>query len=120
MASRWNLGNRVVGGLRDPLKRLNPDQGLLAGLWQFPDTVGHLSPEEAVAWLEGLGLHPNQLERMVERKHIFTHIQWNMRGFYLTVSQPQDCFVWMDARCIQQEAALPTAYRQFWEEINNV
>lgn len=31
VASRWNLGNRVVGGLRDPLKRLNPDQGLLAG-----------------------------------------------------------------------------------------
>ena len=93
-----------------------PDKGLLAGLWQFPDTPGFLEPEEAVAWLEGRGLQPVNLERMVERNHIFTHIEWKMRGYYLTVREMNEEFVWMEERSVEGIAALPTAYRQFWEE----
>ena len=29
-------------------------------------------------------------------------------------------FTWLTARRIEEEAALPTAFRQFWEEENNV
>ena len=60
------------------------------------------------------------LERTVERSHIFTHIQWNMRGWYLSVAEMNEKFVWLEAERIRREAALPTAYRQFWEEIANV
>ena len=97
-----------------------PETGLLAGLWQFPDTPGHLEPEGAIAYLESAGLRPVQLERMVERSHIFTHIRWDMRGYYITVAEPAGEFVWMDAGSIETQAALPTAYRQFWEEIRDV
>ena len=97
-----------------------PETGLLAGLWQFPDTLGHLAPEEAIRHLEGWGLRPVQLERMVERSHIFTHIRWDMRGFYITVAEPAEDFVWMTGEQIRSGAALPTAYRQFWEEISDV
>ena len=100
------------------LKR--PEKGLLAGLWQFPDTPGFLDAGEAAAWAEAQGLRPVNLERTVERSHIFTHIQWNMRGWYLSVAEMNEKFVWLEAERIRGEAALPTAYRQFWEEIANV
>jgi A/G-specific adenine glycosylase len=57
---------------------------------------------------------------MVERKHIFTHIQWKMRGIYIEVSEPSGEFAWMTAEEIDEKAALPTAFRQFWEEEQHV
>jgi len=94
-----------------------PQDGLLAGLWQFPNTDGTLEVADALKHLEGLGLVPSQLTRQTERKHIFTHIQWDMRGIYAEVREVNDRFVWLTAEEINSHAALPTAFRQFWEEI---
>jgi A/G-specific adenine glycosylase len=93
-----------------------PDAGLLAGLWQFPNGLGWLEPEAALEAVEKMGLKPQELRRIVERKHIFTHIEWRMRGIYIDVSEPAGAFVWMTADEINEKAALPTAFRQFWEE----
>ena len=100
--------------------RKRPDRGLLAGLWQFPDCPGKLSVESALQAVEGMGLSPREVYRQVERKHIFTHIQWEMTGIYLEVASATGDFEWFTAEQIRQEAALPTAFRQFWEEIENV
>ena len=97
-----------------------PNNGLLAGLWQFPNCPGKLDVEKALAAVEEMGLVPREISRQVERKHIFTHIQWEMRGIYLEVTSPEGGFNWFTAEQIRQEAALPTAFRQFWEEIENV
>ena len=97
-----------------------PDKGLLAGLWQFPDTEGRLETEEAVAYLERKGLRVTGLDRAVDRHHIFTHIRWDMRGYYMTVAEPMEGICWLTGEQIRAEAALPTAYRQFWEEIDHV
>ena len=51
-----------------------PARGLLAGLWQFPNESGHLTAEEAVRWAEARGLHPRNVERSIDRPHIFTNI----------------------------------------------
>lgn len=92
-----------------------PSKGLLAGLWQFPDTSGFLEPQAAMDWVSSRGLRPLRLERQLQRSHIFTHVQWEMRCYYLTVERETDAFVWMDGATIDAEAALPTAYRQFWQ-----
>ena len=97
-----------------------PKTGLLAGLWQFPNVEGWLEPTEALTTVEQMGLHPRELLRQVQRRHIFTHIQWEMRGIYLEVAQPDGEYVWLTAEEINEKAALPTAFRQFWEEIQNV
>lgn len=97
-----------------------PDTGLLAGLWQFPNVAGWLEPERAPAVVEAMGLKPRELFRQVQRKHIFTHIQWELRGIYLEVAEPEGNFVWLTAQEINTKAALPTAFRQFWEEEQSV
>ena len=97
-----------------------PNKGLLAGLWQFPNVSGHLSTQQALAQLEHWGLQPREILREVHRKHIFTHIQWNMKGIYLEVSSTAGSFQWFSEQEINDQAALPTAFRLFWEERNDV
>ena len=92
-----------------------PARGLLAGLWQFPNITGTLSTTQALQTLEAMGLQPREILREVERKHIFTHIQWNMKGIYLEVSGITENFHWFTAEEINTHAALPTAFRQFWD-----
>ncbi len=96
------------------LKR--PDRGLLAGLWQFPETPGTLEPQAALAYLQALGIQVRELHRQTDKSHIFTHITWQMRGYYLEVDNRTPAFTWLTAEQIQEEAALPTAFRQFWED----
>lgn len=97
-----------------------PPKGLLADLWQFPNIFNKLDMEAAIAEVEKMGLKPKELLRTVERRHIFTHIEWQMRGIYMEVTDNNSAFTWMTAEQIEREAALPTAFRQFWEEIRDV
>ena len=92
-----------------------PAKGLLAGLWQFPNIPGHLDTSQALEALRTLGLKPREILREAERKHIFTHIQWNMKGIYLEVAETDSCFQWFTPEEINTQAALPTAFRQFWD-----
>ena len=92
-----------------------PEKGLLAGLWQFPNLPGELDTEQALNALRAWGLHPRELFRESRKTHIFTHIQWNMKGIYLEVDSPGGGFQWMTPEEINTQAALPTAFRQFWE-----
>ena len=97
-----------------------PEQGLLAGLWEFPNVPGKLEPDQALKTISSWGIRPRELLRQTERKHIFTHIQWNLRGYYLEVSERGETLQWFTPEEIQAQAALPTAFRQFWEELDHV
>ena len=97
-----------------------PEKGLLAGLWEFPNVAGRLELAGAMEQAECMGLKPKNILRQVERSHIFTHIQWNLRGFYLETAEPGGDFHWFTPEEIRESAALPTAFRQFWEEIDHV
>ena len=94
-----------------------PGRGLLAGLWQFPNESGHFEAEDAVRWAQERGLHPQNVEKSILRSHIFTHIRWDMRGWFLDVGEMAGGFTWLTLEQIDEQAALPTAFRQFREEI---
>ena len=96
-----------------------PNKGLLAGLWQFPGVPGKLELQMALEEIRHMGLQPKGIEKQLDRKHIFTHIQWNMRGFYVEVSEKGGEFTWLSSRQIEEDSALPTAFRQFWIEVEN-
>lgn len=94
-----------------------PEKGLLAGLWQFPNLPGKLDAVKALAHTESMGLHPKDIFRQADKIHIFTHIQWNMRGIYLEVSEQNSKYHWLTPDQINAGTALPTAFRQFWDDI---
>ena len=93
-----------------------PDKGLLASLWQFPNIEGHLSAQQAMDLAVSWQVHPKALLKQVSKTHIFTHIQWDMLGYYLEVSEKSPLFTWFTPEEIWTQAALPTAFKQFFPE----
>ncbi len=96
------------------------NSGLLAGLWEFPNVAGKLELSDALRAAKDMGITVTELSQQVERKHIFTHIQWNLRGYYLEAAECTSGFSWFTKEDINSQAALPTAFRQFWEEVDHV
>ena len=94
-----------------------PEKGLLAGLWQFPDVPEELSGQAAADRAGELGFSVKNVLREVEKSHIFTHIAWKMRGVYLQASARCDGYRWLTLTEIRSGAALPTAYRQFLDDL---
>ena len=92
------------------------DKGLLAGLWQFPNCKTFLNPVQAIEFLKEKGIVVKDIMRQTEKKHIFTHVQWNMRGYYMDVKEAAGDYLWLTPEKIDSDAALPTAFRQFWLE----
>lgn len=90
-----------------------PSRGLLAGLWQLPDVPGKLETAEALRQAEQWGVHPTGIVKTAERTHIFTHVQWDLRGVWLTCAAEAPQFTWADEDALRHEIGLPTAYRQF-------
>lgn len=83
------------------------EKGLLAGLWQLPETEGFLSAEQAAERLTAWGARPEGEWRCYERRHVFTHIEWHMRVYAVEVSMPlPDGWRWLD-----DTMPLPVAYR---------
>ena len=95
--------------------RKRPETGLLAGLWELPNVEGTLDAQQALALLDSWGLVPEELTRTRERTHIFTHVEWRMRCYDIRVSMPADSLTWVSGTRFQQDIALPTAFRIFWQ-----
>ena len=70
--------------------------------------------------VEEFSLTPKEIILQVERKHIFTHIEWDMRGIFMEVTGCSDAFEWMTAQEVNTKATLPTAFRIFWKEIRGL
>ena len=93
--------------------RKRPDSGLLAGLWEFPNVPGHLSPAAAVETAEAWGVKPRELKLSLQRSHIFTHVEWDMRCYLLRCAETPARFIWADRQALEGSYALPTAFRMF-------
>ena len=61
--------------------RKRPGTGLLAGLYEFPNTEGHLTEEETVRYCKSAGLSPLRVRKLEDAKHIFSHVEWHMIGY---------------------------------------
>ena len=98
--------------------RKRENRGLLAGLWELPNTEGTLSPDKAVREAEALGVSPMAPERSLSRVHIFTHAEWHMVCYVIPCKETPSAFVWAEKDRLRDEIALPTAFRIFLEEEN--
>ena len=94
--------------------RQRPKKGLLAGLWEYPNS------EEAVEnFLTEQGLAPLSLTPAGTGKHIFTHIEWHMTAY---AAQTEDDglpegWVWADRSALRDVYAVPNAFQSFHEAV---
>lgn len=92
---------------------LRPDGGLLAGLWQFPNFTGHLSPEDAKSVAEGFALSPIGVTRLPDATHIFTHVEWNMTGYLVECAKESDAFLFAAPEEILRTYPIASAFRAY-------
>ncbi len=93
--------------------RLRPNHGLLAGLWEFPSAEGHLNDEETRSWLAAQGTSPLRIQPCGSAVHIFTHKEWHMNGYLVTLNAPIDGFVFASPEDMDREYAIPKAFEAF-------
>lgn len=93
--------------------RKRSDSGLLAGMWEFPNVSGRQTADKAMETAESWGCRPLLLERELFRKHIFSHVQWDMTCFYIQCLQEAENMDWVSRGTLFGQIALPTAFRQF-------
>lgn len=89
-AKQRRIEKRTVFIFRDAetiAVRKRPARGLLAGLYEFPNTEGHLSRKEAIAYAGKLGLSPVRVRKLGNAKHIFSHVEWHMTGYEILVDE---------------------------------
>lgn len=103
--------------VRDELLALRrrPAKGLLAGLWELPNVKGSLDASGAVEAARALGLAPLRVEPLGPAKHIFTHIEWHMTGYRVTVEEAQagEGLEWIDSRGLREDYPLPSAFAAY-------
>lgn len=92
--------------------RKRPGKGLLASLCEFPNVLGNLDEATASIVLAQWGFAVKSLAPIGAAKHVFTHIEWQMKGYFAEVGQEADGFIWSDAREFSA-LPMPSAFRRF-------
>ena len=111
------LENKTVFVIQDgeyTAIRKRPEKGLLAGLYELPNIQGHLKREEALYYVEGLGLEPLYIEKLPPAKHIFSHIEWRMQAYRVKVSSlkktQDEQLIFADREQSGKQYAIPSAF----------
>ncbi len=96
-----------------------PEKGLLAGLWQ-PLVLEGVRLADAPAVLaalaeRGIDAGGAQPEALAGSKHIFTHVEWEMTAFRISVPpQPAPAgWVWAAGAELAERYALPGAFKAY-------
>ncbi len=94
-----------------------PPTGLLAGLYEYPNVEGTLSPEAVGDYVASMGLTAVSVRPCGTAKHVFTHVEWHMTGYEVSVSDERTPFAMYSARQIKETLAIPSAFRAFTEQL---
>lgn len=93
------------------------DKGLLADLYQFPNEEGQRNEQEAMKLAEQMGFVPKRIERMLAYTHCFSHVEWDMNGYFFECREESKNKKWVSLEEVQQEYAIPSAFQPFLKMI---
>ena len=102
--------------------RKRPAKGLLAGLYELPGRDGHLSEEEALAFCRQIGLAPIRIQALGAAKHIFSHVEWHMKGYEIRVDElEKNCskeMIFAKEEVLKETYSIPSAFEAYcvWKQ----
>lgn len=99
-----------------------PDEGLLAGLYEFPSIEGHQKEEQVIAYLKNLGVAPIRIRRLEASKHIFTHKEWHMTAYSIRVDELEGMgeYVFVEPDEIKNKYPVPSAFAAYLKYLENM
>lgn len=95
--------------------RKRDENGLLPNLWEFPNVEGYLTREQCRQVLNSQGITVCELTELPPSQHIFTHLEWHMKGYFVRVSELSDSsdFIWATKDEIRSRYSIPTVFKSF-------
>lgn len=106
--------------------RKRESKGLLAGLWELPSLEGKLALPAVEDAMSKLGLSVIKIEPLGDAKHIFSHVEWHMTGYYikldesLVVREDNDYLIykkkqlkWAHKKEMEDIYTLPSAFEKY-------
>ena len=97
--------------------RKREGKGLLAGLWEFPNLDGTLDEDQVCEAVHAIGGEVLSIKPCGEAKHVFTHVEWHMRGFLAELGAELPAFVWKTPEEIRRDCPIPTAVRYYQKKL---
>ena len=113
-------GERIVLHRRDR-------KGLLSGLYELPGTEGFPDPDEIRSFWKNLLSADVSVFPAESGKHIFTHVEWHMKGCWIRTADPlirykeqleQSGLILADLRDVRGRYPIPGAFKtwkRYWE-----
>lgn len=88
------------------------EQGLLAGMYQFPNFIGEGTSEEVLAYLSDLRDHIIRIDFLKDSKHIFSHVEWHMKNVLVVLDAVprKEEKLWVTMQELNEKYPLPSAF----------
>lgn len=108
-------------------------KGLLAGMYELPNVEGHLSEEEVLTYIKAQGYTPIRVQKVCDAKHIFSHVEWHMKGYvvFLQASGFTDTtedalekietkkdWIFVEPLETKEQYAIPSAFVKYTQYLN--
>lgn len=99
-----------------------PDEGLLAGLYEFPSIEGHQKEEQVITYLKSLGVTPIRIRSLEASKHVFTHKEWHMTAYSIRVDELEGMgeYVFVEPEEIKNKYPVPSAFAAYLKYMENI
>ncbi len=99
-------------------------KGLLAGMYELPNVEGYLSEEEVISYIKEQGYVPMRVQKVCDAKHIFSHVEWHMKGYvvFLQAKEYADVkeadWIFVEPEATKEQYAIPSAFVKYMEYLN--
>ena len=90
-------------------------KGLLSGMWELPNMDGHLTQTEAEDLLYEWGINAKEIIKMKDAKHVFTHIEWHLSGYYIKAESMGLKFTFFGKDELIKNIALASAFKAYYQ-----
>lgn len=97
--------------------RKRPSKGLLAGLYELPNVEGRLDEEQTLQMVREWGLSPLRIQPLKSAKHIFSHVEWHMTGYAVSLDETEeagaDGLLLIDTEETKERYPIPAAFAAY-------
>ncbi len=92
-------------------------EGVLKGLYEFPNEDAEMTPKECYEKLNQKGYKIKSVESLGCFKHVFSHLEWYMTAYLIILSEKQKKLKFYSKQKIELEYSLPSAFQQIFQKI---
>jgi len=91
--------------------RKREKKGLLSGLWEFPNFAVRMTSKQAISAAADWNVKPEKIVKVAGKKHVFTHIEWDMLFYLIECNEQPASFLWVNGEDLRKTYTIPVAFQ---------